>query len=129
MLTDEQRGSLRELTVQVLLGLRAEYLQTASANPLKHWDQLQDRLRIAARTSTSSAEWVTAMTRSLGLGAPSSARSLATDRLYHATDGHGLSTAWLDLLEEEYGLLMAMTRLEAEERKARRDQAALEESV
>lgn len=62
--------------------------------------------------------------KELQLGAPSSSRSLKTDALYQATDGAGCSGAWLDMIDAEHGLLIAMARLEAEERKAAREKAA-----
>lgn len=123
MLTPEQKGNLRDLTVAVLLDLRAAYLM-AGASPLKHWDQLQDRLRSAARQSATSSEWATAMMRSLGLSSPSVSLASSIDRLYEATDGHGIATLWLDMLEADFGLLMSMARLESEERKERRNATA-----
>jgi len=50
---------------------------------------------------------------------------LATDRLVEAVDGHGLSTDWIGLVRTEIGLVMAMARLEAEERKEAREKKAV----
>ncbi len=67
MAIDEQaKERLRTLTVEVLLCYRAAYLK-AGASPLKHWDQLQDRMRSAARRSQTPEEWATALSRGLQL--------------------------------------------------------------
>ncbi len=118
----EKRSEWRTLVVALLMPVRAEYL-AAGANPLKHWDQIQDRVRIASRTSESMAQWVTTLTRNLGLGAPSKRRSLATEALAQAVgDGKRENAAFLDFLEEECGLLMALANQEATRR--REDRAA-----
>lgn len=114
MLDEAARERQRTKTVDLLLEMRAAYL-AGGANPLKHWDQLQDRLRAAARTSSTVAEWVTQMSRSLGLSAPSSRFSEAVMSLDAEVADAG--SAWLDLLESEWGLLMAMSRQISEQRK------------
>jgi hypothetical protein len=117
MLNEKEKETLRTLTVEVLLEVRGAYLRTPGANILKHWDQLNDRVRMAARTSASPAEWMTALTRSLKIGAPSSASSAATMALTHEVHDRHCESAWLDLVESELGLLMAMTRVITEERR------------
>lgn len=102
------------MTVLVLLDLRAAYL-AAGASPLKHWDQILDRMRAATRTTSSVEEWHTAISRSLQLGSPSKAASSALLELVQTVGP--FRGAWLDLVERESGLLMAMCRLEAERRK------------
>lgn len=107
----------RVMTAMVLLDVRSAYLK-AGASPLKHWDQILDRMRAAARTSGSVEEWHTSMCRSLQLGATSnSASSLLVELRTHVGSARG---AWLDMIEREHGLLMAMARLEAERRKEAR---------
>lgn len=113
------RERLRALTVEVLLDLRAEYL-ASGASPLKHWTQLQDRMRAAARTTTSVPGWVTALARSLGLGAPTRARSGSTLALQEAVTEAARPSRWLDLVEEEHAYLIALARLRAEQRKEQR---------
>lgn len=117
---EETREKLRQQTVAVLLTVRNEYL-SAGANPLKHWDQIQDRLRSAARTSADVPEWVTKLSRSLGLASPSRARCSATDTLAGTVRELACAGAWLDLVEDEHGYLMAMTMLEADKRRAARE--------
>lgn len=119
--TEETKEAWRGLLVLVLLDLRAAYLADGG-NVLRHWDQLLDRMRAAARTSSSMEEWHTSMCRSLQLGAPSSAASSTLSELV-ATVGIYRSEA-LDLVEREHGYLMAKARLEAERRKDARDELA-----
>jgi hypothetical protein len=120
-LDETTKEKLRTLTVEVLLVMRAAYL-AAGANPIKHWEQLQDRARSAARRSQSPEEWATALARGLQLPALSSSGSRALVDLVAAVAERGCAVEWLDLIEREYGLLMAMTRLCAEERKAAREE-------
>jgi hypothetical protein len=101
--------------VALLMELRRAYL-AAGGSPLKHWDQITDRLRAAARTSATVPEWTTALMRSLQLGAPSRSLSSAIDALAVAVTEVG-AAAWLDLLEREHGYVMARARLEAERRR------------
>ena len=117
-LNEDVKETLRNLTVLVLLDLRAAYL-AAGASPLRHWDQLLDRLRAAARTSAGVEEWHSAMCRSLQLPAPSSSACSALDELVMTVGP--LRSEWLDLLEREHGYLLAKSRLEAERRRDARD--------
>lgn len=124
MKLDEQaKEKLRTETVEVLLDLRAAYLATAGANPLKHWDQLQDRMRAAARTCASPEEWVTKMARDLQLSAPSLTSSRSLLALVGEVSERHCRREWLDLVEREHGYLLALARLAAEQRRAARDAA------
>lgn len=117
-LDNSKREALLSKTVNVMLELRSAYL-AAGGSPLKHWSQLHDRLRMAARTSSGVPEWITKMTRSLQIGVPSSSLSSAVDALCHEVECIP-QPAWLDLIEREHAYVMALTRLEAEDRKAQR---------
>ena len=117
MLNEEQRESLRNKTVDVLLAMRAAYLRTSRPNVLRHWDMLQDRMRAAARTTSSPEEWVTETSRRWQLGSPNSDCSAALRSLADEVRERGASREWLDLVEAEYGYLMAMARSIAEQRK------------
>jgi hypothetical protein len=116
----EKREALLARTVTVVLELRRQHLQQAHCNPMKHWQQIHDRLRMAARTSTSVAEWSTKMQRSLSIGVPSSSLSSAMVQLSDEVECIP-QPAWLDLLEQEHAYVMALARLEAEDRKAQRN--------
>lgn len=115
----ELAEQLRYRTVQVILGVRAQYL-AGGGKALKHWDQISDRMRAAARSSGSAAEWVTALCRSLQVGAPDSSTSSATCELVNLLNEAGATRGWLDLIESEHGYLIAMARLESERRRADR---------
>lgn len=115
---DEQAlERLRTLTVEALLELRSAYLGTPGCNTLKHWDQLQDRMRAAARSSASPEEWLTTMTRTLQLGAARPVSSRCFRDLADAVREHKAAPAWLDLIEREFGYLIAVARGVAEQRK------------
>lgn len=115
---DEQAMELlRSLTVEAMLELRASYLRTPGCNVLKHWDQLTDRLRAAARSSASPEEWVTTMMRTLQLGAPREGSASRYRDLADFVRERDAASAWLDLLEREYGYIMAVARGVAEQRK------------
>lgn len=124
MKLDEQaKEKLRTQTVEVLLDLRAAYLATPGCSPLKHWDQLQDRMRAAARTCASPEEWTTKMARDLQLASPSLGSSRSLLALVHEVTERGCRREWLDLIEREHGYLMALARLSAEQRRAAREAA------
>ena len=123
MLDEKAKERLRTQTVEVLLEFRAAYLASPGANALKHWDQLQERLRAAARTTASPEEWATKMRRDLNLGASSSSGSRALIDLVHEVTERSARREWLDLLEREHGYLIALARLTAEKRKETKDAA------
>lgn len=116
MLQGADRDAVVEATVATLDQVRSAYLGTPGANPLRHWDQLQDRVRMAARTSTSVSEWVTSLSRSLQLPAPDSWLSRSIGELTTEVEGRGAVREWLDLVEREYAHMMALVRLRSEQR-------------
>lgn len=118
-LTDREMQDLRILTRDLLLEVRAQYL-AAGASPLKHWDQLADRLRAAIATTATPEELVTSLLRGLNLSAPSSSVSWAMVRLSDEVAAMNATRPYFDMLEREYALVHALTRLEAEDRKERR---------
>lgn len=131
-LTDTQRTVLQTLTMHVLLELRALFL-ASGASPLSHWDQIESRLQASTRTSASVEEWLTSMKRGLRLVTTSSSLSSAAVRLADevALLGPRGALVWLDMVSREVGYLMAITRLEAEDRRAQKaaDDARMREIV
>ena len=121
MLDDQQRERLRTLTVEVILAVRREYL-ASGANALTHWDQIQDRMRMATRTTTSPEEWATALCRSLRLPALHSVSCLALLDLANAVRDMKCAPSWLDQCEREYGWIIALARRSAEQARERREQ-------
>lgn len=117
-LDETTKEALRTLTVAVLMDLRSAYLANG-ASPLKHWDQLLDRMRAATRTTASVEEWHTAVSRGLQLGCPSNGASSSLDLLVRAVGTR--RGDWLDLVEREHGYLLAACRLEADRRREARD--------
>lgn len=119
MLAESEKEKLRSAAVEMLLEMRAAYLRTAGAKVLTHWDILQSRMRSAARTSSNVEEWATDMARALRLDAPSASYSEVLRQLADRGRDHG--SAFLDLVDAEYGYLMAMARAVSEKRKEARD--------
>lgn len=117
------KEKLRTLTVEVLLELRNAYLRDG-ANPLKHWEQLQNRMRSASRRSRTPEEWATMIARGLQLRAFGSSGSQALIDLVAVVAEQGCAAEWLDLVEREYGFLMALTRRCAEQRREAKDKEA-----
>lgn len=113
---------VRQHTVAVVLGMRAEFL-SAGANPLKHWDQILDRMRAATRMSTSVQEWTTAVARGLQLGSGSSLRNTDQIKLAETVEANGGARFWLDMLEREYGYIIALARVAADGKRLRKQDA------
>lgn len=118
---ESEREAMREATIAWILAARWEYLGTTGCNVLRHWDQIQDRVRAASRMADDVPSWTTNVARALSLGAPAPERAKATGELAAAVGKHAL--AWLDLVEEEHGYLMACARLNAEARSAKKKAA------
>lgn len=118
---ETKRRVLEDLVVEWLLATRAEYLASPQANVLKHWDQLQDRIRAAARTTASPEEWLTAVRKGLRLSAPSPASSRCSAALASEVQDETTARAFLALIEARHAYLLARARLAAEERKAVRE--------
>jgi hypothetical protein len=114
---EQQRERARTLTVEAVLEMRAAYLRTPACNALKHWDQLQDRMRAAARSTETPEEWLTSMTRSLSLGAPQANSSRSFRDLADFIREHRAAREWLDIIEREYGYIIAVARGVAEQRR------------
>lgn len=113
------------MTVGVLLEVRKAYLQSSQANVLKHWDLLQSRMRIATRVATSPEQWLTQLYRGLCLtGAPSVDSSICLVGLCTEIRERQCFRQWRQMLELEWGLLIARTRLAAEQKKEAKNDAA-----
>ena len=118
MSLDEQaKERLRSLLVEVVLELRAAYLRTPGVNVLKHWDQLQDRMRAAARSSETPEEWITTMTRTLQLGAPQGDSSRSFRDLADFVRERGAAREFLELIDREFGYVIAVARGVSEQRR------------
>ena len=117
MISEEEKESLRQATILVILDIRAQYLANG-ASALKHWEQLTTRVRSAAKQATTAAEWVSQVMRKLQIEAPSSNCSENINRLVSRT--HSCDAEWLDLVEREVGYLIAACREEAEARQEAR---------
>lgn len=123
MLNEEKRERLRTLLVELLLDVRSQYLQTPGCNVLKHWDQMASRMRAASRMTETADEWTTHLMRSLQIPSPNKYSSASLLALTSQAREWRADGELLDLIERELGLLIAMTRKCAEERKDAREVA------
>lgn len=115
-----RRDRVIDRTADLILVLRGEYLGSG-ANALKHWDQLEARAMLAARTSSRMSEWCSTLRRRLNLGSPSSSASSAMVALCAEVDADDDEA--LQIIEDEMGWIMALCRTEAERRKEARNEA------
>lgn len=121
-MTEQEKRVLERLTVDLLMEIRAAYLATPGCSALKHWDQLQSRMRVASRTCSSVQEWATALHKGLQLPAPRNSTSSVLWQLVEMVERTQRGqVAWLDLVEREYAYLLSRCRLEAERRKEARE--------
>ena len=114
-------GKLESVLVEVIVSTRDAYLRAKKGRPpLDYWTQLQNRIRAAARTSATAAEFLTTLQRKLQLDAPSSSDSLVMSSLVKLCDDNDLDIELMEHIEREIGFLMAMARQIVDERKAAR---------
>lgn len=113
-------------TVDVLLRLRT-WAMRYGASPLKVWDMLSERTRLATRRSGSVAEWVSTIMRSFQISSVDSETSAAIVEL-SAVVGKDDAQAWLTWVEDSHQFLLAAARMRFDqEKKARK--AKTEKSV
>jgi hypothetical protein len=117
MLSEGEKEELRTLLVEHVLDVRAAYLQTAGANALRHWDMIQARVRASAKTASSVEEWATDLARSLRLDSPSPARAQHLVTLASFVRERRAAAEFLQLIDDEWGFVLAMARGIAEQRK------------
>lgn len=125
-LTREQQEKLRTQIVEVILSYRRQYLASGSS-ALTHWDVLQNRALSAARRTGTIDRWTSMYRKNLQLPAPDSLGSSAILDLttFVRELGSGADGQALAIIREEIGLLMAMARKCAEERKEARGNDSL----
>ena len=123
-LTEPQKEALRSKLCAVLLEMRSAYLR-AGANPLKHWDQMRDRLRAAVRQTATVKELLTSLGRRLKIDAPSSALSSKIEALDAEAMALHCQAQFLQLIEDEELYLFARIRAEADDRREQAARAAL----
>ena len=125
MLDEAKKERLRTLTVELVLAVRIEYLRSGQANVLKHWEQLESRLRAAAATCSNPEELATRFVRGLQLVGLSKESSRVLSELADYVREQGCAIDWLELIDSESAYLMALARLQSEQRKEAREAAAL----
>ena len=106
--------------VRWVLAARAEFL-AQGASSLSHWEQIETRMRAAAKMTTTASEWATRTLRGLRIVGGNRSLSLATAHLVATvSDRPG---ALLDLIDRESAYVLALARIEAERRKRARTAA------
>lgn len=112
---------LTDLTVDVVLAARAQYL-AGGANAIKHWPQIADRVRAAARTTEGPEAWCSKLLGDLKVQAPTKATAGAVLELaqFVRKGGERGARAWLELVQDEVMFIIAQAQLQAEERAAAR---------
>jgi hypothetical protein len=83
---------------------------------------MASRMRVAARVTEGPDEWATRMMRSLQIPSPSKNTAASLLALSHQVREARAENAWLELLDRENGLLMAMCRKISEERAATKEE-------
>ena len=107
------------MLVEVILSNRRQYL-AGGASALTHWDMLHNRALSAARRSSTVDKWVSLYRRGLQLGAPDSSACSAIVDLTGTVRELNADSATIAMIRDEIGLLMALARKCAEERKEAR---------
>lgn len=118
--SEEARERLRDVTRDVILQMRAQYL-AGGGNALTHWDHIAARVKAAIQMRSTAATWGTEMMRTLRLGSPSRSLSSALVALKNEVDEAGRSREWRSVMLSEHSLVMAEARLEAEARRDARE--------
>lgn len=120
---EQKLERLRTFLVEMLMAFRREYLQTSGVNRLEHWRILLDRMQAAARSSRNVDEWATQVAKSLQI---QQLGKFACSTLLELSGFVREQDMWPDarrLIDRERGLLEAMGRKIAEERKEAREAA------
>lgn len=118
MLNDGQRKQLETLLVEMIIGFRAQFLRNHKGRPpLNYWEQIQNRVRSAARTTTTVSEWASAMQRGLQIEALDSWASRALVDLVAFCDEQDAHLECLDLLDRDHAMVLALVRVECEKRR------------
>ena len=122
----EQSEVLRQLLVEWILAIRSEYL-ASGANAMTHWDRLTSALNASARSCGTMDQWISKVRHRLQLTAPSRDSSrysvaLATE----IADQRRSEAAVLRMIGERTTMLIARARVEADERKERKEAARAE---
>lgn len=118
MLDENQKKQLETLAVEMVLELRSEYLASVNGRPsMSYWEQLQNRMRSAARSTTTASEWVTQVMRRMQIASLRKSASRSLVELVRFCDEHDAHLDFLAMVERDNALLIALAQLIAEERK------------
>lgn len=103
----------------MILTVRSAFLSACDGRPpMDYWTQLQSRCRAAARQTTTASEWVSAVQRRMQIQGFRSSDSLALVELVRFCDEHSAHGAFLEMVERDHALLIALAQVVVEERKS-----------
>lgn len=105
-------------TIDVLLRLRTWAIRYG-ASPLRSWDMLSERVRLATRRATTVADWVNTVMRSFRISSVDSDTSAAIVEL-SAIVGPDDVQEWLTWVETSHQFLMAAARMRFDHEKKSR---------
>ena len=121
MLDEKKKKQLETATVEMVLVLRSAYLSEQGGRPpMDYWSRIQNMIRASARQTSSASEWSSAMQRRLQIPGFHNSESRALLDLVRFCDENEAHQEFLAMVERDSALLIALTQLIVEERKAAR---------
>ena len=97
----------RDVTVATILNLRMWAIRNGTS-PLRAWDTVSERVRLATRRSSSAETWISKVMQALRIG-PVDEKSSALLAELAETVGED-SDEWLAMVEDQHQFLFALAR-------------------
>lgn len=118
MLDAKERKQLEDLTVEMVLTLRSAYLtELGGRPPPDYWTQFQNRMIAASQMTVTASEWTGMMQETLGIGSLNSSQSRDLVKLDRFCSEHEAHEEFLDFIQREHALVVALCQIVVEERK------------
>jgi hypothetical protein len=123
---EDPKRQLENLLVEFVVMTRDAFVRSVKGKvPMSYWDQIQNRIRSAARTNATASEFVTSVSRKMKLGAPSSSDCLVVTRFVQFCDENGFNLTAMEFIDREIGFIIAMARQIIDARKKERETTSL----
>lgn len=117
----------RALTVTFLDGLRSDYRGTTRGERDRDvYETLATRVVSTIARKREPRPWCSEMVAQMGVPAPGSSTSSAIVEMCRGIHGRAAERAWAHMVRDEWGLLVAETRLASEARHEKREAARRE---
>jgi hypothetical protein len=118
MLDAKQKKQLEDLTVEMILTLRAAYLSVQDGRPpMNYWEQFQNRMVAASQMTVTASEWVGMMQETLGIGSLNSSQSRDLVRLDRFCAENEAHDDFLDFIQRDHALVIALSQIVVDEKK------------